>query len=193
MRGGQHPRPSEVPGFDRARAAGILPHVPAMPPRLEVRPSARATFAPVPWFALGIIALPLAINRVLGSVLPSPAVTGLGLAAALGLVVAVVLRLRSVGDQALAEFLAGYTTLPLTLGTFWFDADPGGWLHGFRIGWDHSALWRLDGHGRVLSPPQRRDDPPGMYPSPTHPGNLELWTGSQWGYHRARSPVVETE
>jgi len=184
-----HPRPQEVPGFDRARAAGILPRVPAVPPRLYVRPSARAAFVPVPWLALGMIAVPLVIGRLLGSVLPGPAVAGLALASALGLAVAAVLRLRRVGDQAVAEFLAGYTTLPLTLGTFWFDTDPGGWLHGFRIGWDHSALWHLDGHGGVLSPPSAGTTPPGMYPSPAHPGMLELWTGNQWGHHRTRSPI----
>lgn len=53
-----------------------------------------------------------------------------------------------------------------------------------RTPWDHSALWHLDGStGRVLRPPHGGGDPPGMYPSPTRPGTLELWTGVLWQRH----------
>ena len=31
-------------------------------------------------------------------------------------------------------------------------------------------------------------DPPGMYPSPTRPGSLELWTGVTWLRHLADDP-----
>ncbi|HZK04969.1 MAG TPA: hypothetical protein VFC82_03880 [Actinomycetaceae bacterium] len=177
-------RPHEVPGYFEARAAGLLPEVRQVPPALTVRPTSRAAFAPVPWLAISIIFLPLALDRLLAQVIPEWMAVPVMLATALALATGVAVQLRRVGRQSLAEFRRGYTTLPFTIGTPWFSLKPGGWLTGFRIGWDHRTHWHLDGRtGVPVAAPTVAGDPPGLYPSPHRPGAFELWTGSEWTRH----------
>lgn len=90
------------------------------------------------------------------------------------------------GDVFLEELTAGYTTLPLALGAFWG-------VNNRRVGlnyaepWDFRGVWVLDGRGGVRSAPDREVDPPGLYPSPQRPGQLQVWTGTVWA-RKFRAP-----
>lgn len=178
---GSSPLPWEVPGWDEARAAGLLPVVPDAAPEPSVAPSARTALRDL-WVAVTVVVAVLVLVMVLGG-----SDGRLGLAAVLGLLVAaavgaVVLwsMVRRWGRAVLAETRRGYATATFDLGRFWLRPAPGApWTVGW-VGWDFSGVWVIGTDGSVR-PPSRRDVlAPGFYPSPRGDGLWELWTGSQW-------------
>jgi len=184
-RGRRDVLPRDVPGYAAAVAAGHVPRVPSAPPGLAVRPTARASFHRFVGVALGGVGA-LAIVSLLVRALPLPAAV-LPVALGGGAVAAFLAARRAqarVGVAALAEFRHGYTTLVLDIGGFWFGEGPTTRSGEVRAAWDYRGLWHLDAStGRVIRPPEEGTDPPGMYPSPTRPGCLELWTGATWLGH----------
>jgi hypothetical protein len=77
------------------------------------------------------------------------------------------------------------------MGKFWIGSPDGPITHGW-IQWDWNATWVLDPDGAVRSHPRPDADPPGLYPSPHAPGQLELWTGHQWsGYIPTPRPTPD--
>lgn len=176
-----------MPGYVEAAAAGRLPPVPERPPGLIVQPTARARFNRVVQLALGGV---VALGAVAGLV-DRLALTGAVQAVPLGVLalafLVVLLRaLPAVGQQSLAELQHGYTTLMLQIGGFWYGEGPLTFSLEMRAAWDYRGTWQLDHRdGQVIQGPDRRVDPPGMYPSPNQPGRMELWTGATWLGHYA--------
>jgi hypothetical protein len=106
------------------------------------------------------------------------------LAVSVGLAGALVTVLvRRWGRAQIAELQRGYTTTTFEMGRFWFSAAPDAPITLGWVQWDWSATWVLRSDGTVRSAPSGDGDPPGLYPSHSHGGSLELWTGRQWsGY-----------
>jgi hypothetical protein len=177
--------PRAVPGFAEAVAGGRVPRVPAEPPALGPRPSAQRLFRTL---VLGcVLAVPglLALHWLLVAV-DTPDLGRLVVLVGTSLVLfwALFARLAKVGRRSIEEFRLGYTTLILEWGGFWVGEGRFRVATEMRTPWDYSALWHLDGStGRVIRPPSGTGDPPGMYPSPTRPGSMELWTGVMWQRH----------
>jgi hypothetical protein len=98
-------------------------------------------------------------------------------------ILALAALIRRWGRAQLAELQRGYTTHTFTMGKFWIGRSPDGLItHGW-VQWDWTATWVLTPNGDLRSHPHSDSDPPGLYPSPRTPGQLELWTGHQWsGY-----------
>ena len=181
--------PRQVEGFSSARALGLLPQVPDEPPPLPRRTARRAFYGWAGSIVAGAVVwavLASATAAPLGRALPvaGPVLLVLGSVAAF---VLLFIRLRSwVGDAFLDELAAGYTTLPLTVGAFWgVNREEGA---NYADPWDFRGIWVLDGRGAVRSAPQRDVDPPGLYPSPERPGQLQVWTGKVWA-RKFRSPA----
>lgn len=181
--------PRQVDGFSAAQALGLLPRVPPTPPALPRRTARNAFFTWAGSIVVGAVAwvrLASASADALGRTLPvaGPVLLVLGSAAVF---VLVFIRLRSwVGDVFLDELGAGYTTLPLTIGAFWGVNRREG--VNYAEPWDFRGTWVLDSRGAVRSAPQRDVDPPGLYPSPERPGELQVWTGKVWA-RKFRAPV----
>ena len=117
-----------------------------------------------------------------GGRLPPGAVMTM-LAVAAGGVVAMIVTARRWGRAQLAELQSGYTTTRFVTGRWWFAPAPDAPISLGKIGWDWSGTWVLTPDGTVISAPSTDVDPPGLYPSPNRPGEVELWTGFQWsGY-----------
>lgn len=179
------PLPREVPGYDRARSLGLTPQVPTQPPSLLPGSTAHAAFWG--WLrTLGLLAAGwLVVMVVLGRLGGGTAVVavrllllGVGL---LGFYLLFVRGRARVGRRVEEELTAGYTTLQLQFGGFGVTRQRSRPRHTYREPWDHAGTWVLDPSGRPLREPDRTVDPPGFYPSPNRPGELELWTGSAWG------------
>ena len=160
---------------------GRLPVVPRQPPPLL--PGATADRA----FKVFLLKLVVAVCAVLVLVelvqLPEwpTAVTSL-LVLGLG-VTALVLALRwwqEVGERALTEIEAGYTTMVLTFGLLRSRPHRRWWQTAWRVPWDYRGIWVLRGDGSVSSAPDRSVLPPGWYPSPHRQAERELWTGAAW-------------
>jgi uncharacterized membrane protein YsdA (DUF1294 family) len=144
-------------------------------------------------FMLGCVAafpLYLVVQQVLRMLhVPGFATMAVLVALTVGLFWAMFARLAPIGERSIEEFRLGYTTLILGWGGFWAGEGRFRLDTEMRTPWDYSALWHLDGStGAVIRPPQGHGDPPGMYPSPTRPGSLELWTGVMWLRHFADDP-----
>lgn len=184
------PHPRQVPGYAEAAAAGRLPRAPAQPPGLPVQPTARSLMHRfVVLAAGGTVVLGAVAGLVDRSGLPGPATAGLLGALALAFFVVLLRALPKVGRQSIAELQHGYTTLTLQMGGFWYGEGPLTMPGEMRAAWDYRGAWQLDHRdGRVLRPPDRDVDPPGMYPSPNRPGRMELWTGRVWLGHYAERP-----
>jgi hypothetical protein len=176
------PLPYEVEGFDRAMASGVIRLIPTDPPAVTVLPtSARALRDAGVAFVLasGVVVV---VMLVAGS---GGYLGGLGVAALLGSAAlgfwAVATALKRWGRTLLAELALGYTTTPPGVSASW-------WLGRSAYGrngpqWEWRGLWLLRPDGTVRSAPSRQGVPPGVYPSPSRPGAMELWTGRQWtGY-----------
>lgn len=178
--------PRTVPGYARAVELGLTPHVPASPPSPAGTSSTR--------FILGIVAASVGVLLVvltLANAGRAPAWV-LGVVAAVGLVVVAVLlrRLRSI---MWAEIQAGYCRMDYMVALFSRDPEyrfPANRMRGAP--WDLRGLWRLAEDGSVAAEPDRSVLPPGHYPSPNRPGELELWTGLAWayGYEAPRVPFL---
>lgn len=181
--------PRQVDGFSTAQALGLLPRVPQAPPSLPRRTARKAFFTWAGSIVAGAVAwfvLASASAGPLGRALPvaGPVLLILGSVAVFTLMV---LRLRRwVGDVFLDELGAGYTTLPVTIGTFWGVNRREG--VNYAEPWDFRGTWVLDGRGAIRSTPQRDVDPPGLYPSPERPGELQVWTGKAWA-RKFRTPA----
>jgi len=178
-----HPR--DVPGYAEAAGAGNIPRVGPQPPELSVTPSTRSMFHRLiavtlgGAVGLGVLSLILKTAHVPSVVIPF--VLGAG---ALAVFVAAKETLARMGDQSLAEFRNGYTTLVLSIGGFWLGEGPTNKSGDMRAAWDYSGLWYLNGsNGEVIRPPSLAVDGPGMYPSPHRAGCFELWTGVVWLGH----------
>lgn len=187
-RGLYDPRPRDVPGFADAAATGRLPDVPPAPPAPLPGPTADRAFKLLLLKGAGAVAAVLIAIEVvprlgLGTGGSSLVVLGLGLA----LCWLVLHWLRTVGDRNVEELSRGYTTLVLEYGMFTSTGDRRWQSTSWRVPWDYSGVWVLDGQGRVVKPPQPGSEPPGFYPSPNRPGEDELWTGAAWsGQYRSR-------
>jgi hypothetical protein len=176
------PLPSDVEGYAAAVAAGLTPARPSTPPDITGRPTARNAFRQLATtFAVAVA--PAVLWTVL---LADERIGGKGGAIAYVAILVIayfVVRvpLHRCRDILLEELQAGYTTRTFTQGLFWIPRGPGRSMKGDDvIGWIWDGLWVLDVHGNVVSAPDRSIDPPGLYPSPHRPGQLELWTGCQW-------------
>ena len=182
--------PRQVDGFLAARALKLLPQVPDAPPRPLPGRTARQAFTT--WLvsigvgALGWILFASVFAGLLNRWFPlaGPVLLVLG---AVSVFVLLFVRLRArVGEVFLEELTAGYTTLPLTVGAFWGVNGREG--ANYQEPWDFRGIWVLDGRGTVRSAPDREVDPPGLYPSPERPGQLQVWTGTVWA-RKFRAPA----
>ncbi|MEV6596636.1 hypothetical protein AB0M36_07165 [Actinoplanes sp. NPDC051346] len=162
--------------------------MPSTPPRLTVAPTARAQFRTFVVTTITTFLTALLFVKIL-EWLGAPNVAFMivgGLGGILWLVLICRLQAR-IGDQLVAEFRHGYTTLEWKSGGFWVGEGYTGGTGEDWSRWDCRGLWLLDAKtGAVLRGPVPGGDPPGMYPSPHHPGRWELWTGLQWHGHYDR-------
>lgn len=174
--------PRQVDGYFAARALGLLPQVPEVPPSPLPRRTARRAF--IAWLVsivVGAVAWVLfasVFGGLINRFLPVAGPVLLMLGAAAVFVLLFVLPRARVGDAFLDELAAGYTTLPLTAGAFWGVNGRAG--ANYQDPWDFRGVWVLDGSGVVRSTPDREVDPPGLYPSPERLGQLQVWTGTVW-------------
>lgn len=178
------PNPRQVDGFFAAQQLGLLPRVPEAPPSPLPHRTARGAF--VTWLVSavgGAVAWALFASVLAGPIrrwLPvaGPVLLVLG---AVAVFVLLFLRPRArVGDVFLDELTAGYTTLPVAGGAFWGVNRRRREGINYQAPWDFRGVWVLDGNGGVRSAPDREVDPPGLYPSPERPGQLQVWTGKVW-------------
>lgn len=88
--------------------------------------------------------------------------------------------LRWVGRRVYEELELGYVTLTISFGGFYVGGGRRWSDVGRRAPWDYRGIWVLDSKGHVKSTPDRSVDPPGFYPSPSRPQQLELWSGRGW-------------
>lgn len=180
------PRPRDVPGFAEAVAAGRTPARPAQPPTVLPGTTAHQALVRCGWVLAGAVVLFLGSfafgpenggQATVGEVALMLGATAVGTTA----VVAAIGRFRRV---LLAELAAGYVTTTFLQGSFWLVSRPGPKVGNDVVGWDWDGVWVLTSGGSVVSSPDSGVDPPGFYPSPHRPGELELWTGFQWlGVH----------
>jgi hypothetical protein len=176
------PRPREVAGFAAAASAGVSPARPSTPPQIDGRPTAHRAFIRLAATLGGSTAATIICLLLM----PDNRVAGKGAIAffatmAIGYV-ATRASLRRFRAIFLDELQAGYTTKTFTQGLFWIPRRGAGrktWGDDV-VGWDWDGLWVLDAQGNVISAPDPSADPPGLYPSPHIPGQLELWTGYRW-------------
>lgn len=176
------PEPRDVEGFADAVSAGVTPARPATPPRIAGRPTARRAF--IVLATTFCVAAAVAIACLV--MLPGGRVAGWGAVAFFAVLAIGYLATRAslhrFRDTFLTELHAGYATTTFTQGLFWIPRRGSGrrtWGDDV-VGWNWDGLWVLDVHGNVVSAPDRSLDPPGLYPSPHRPGQLELWTGYRW-------------
>ncbi|MFC7360940.1 hypothetical protein [Nocardioides astragali] len=180
---GRGPHPTEVAGYERARTLGLLPSVPAEPPSPVVFSSMKAMWGFVA-FTFGMFPfMPLAD----GPIIVIPVLLGFtGIVA--GILVTSRLQLR--------EFEAGYARIELMIGSAVGRRIRFQGAAGVASGpeWDLRGLWLLDRHDRPVRPPVEGVMPPGYYPSPSRPGQLEYWTVRDWteAYQQPAVPFLET-
>lgn len=177
------PLPCDVPGFAQAKAHGLTPRVPATPPR----PGTRTTAAELRRLAVPgavCVAAWLATLFLAGDddSLDPAGIGWVVAVAALGVLVTG-WAVRRVGATLIAELQAGYTTVTFESGRWWVSRLDRPMKHRGHTGWDWSGTWVLKADGRVVAAPRQGVEPPGLYPSPRRPGELELWTGFQWTAH----------
>lgn len=175
-------RPREVPGFAEAAASGVVPARPSSPPRLLPGTSAHQALIHCGLALAGaavLVLTALALGPESGGQASWGAVALMLGATAVG-ITAVVLAIGRFRRALLRELEAGYVTTTFHQGTFWFANRPGPAVGNDVVGWEWSGVWVLNSSGEVVSAPDPNADPPGFYPSPHHPGRLELWTGAQW-------------
>ena len=187
------PRPRDVPGFAEAAAAGLTPARPSGPPGLLQGTTAHRALVRCGVVLAGA-ALLVVVALTLGPENGGQA-TVQDVAVMLGATVvgiaAVVVAIRRFRRVLLAELGAGYVTTTFHQGMFWFVNRPGPAVGDDVVGWDWAGVWVLTSDGAVVSGPDPDADPPGFYPSPNRPGQLELWTGSQWiGVHASAGAAL---
>lgn len=172
------PMPRQVAGFDHAMANGLVPVVPAAAPEPAGALSATDVSMNMVYGFVGcgvaFVLVSLLANQF-GLLVVSPLF--IAVLAAFGYVLFKMPR-ETVGSY-LAETQLGYTTTKGVVQTGLRDTTELPLKH-VMLPWDFSGVWRLDSQGSVVTPPDRRFDPPGYYPSPHLPGKYELWTGVMW-------------
>ena len=180
------PLPRDVPGFAEAVAAGVTPVRPSCPPSLLSGTTSHQALVRC-GVVLAAAALLVVVAIVLGpenggqATVPALLLILGATAAGIAAMVAAVRRFRRV---LLAELAAGYVTTTFHQGLFWLVKGPGPRVGNDVVGWVWDGVWVLTSTGSVTSGPDLNVDPPGLYPSPNSPGQLELWTGFQWtGVH----------
>lgn len=166
------PHPDEVPGYARAVELGLTPRVPGTPPELVCPPAHRGVLSAA---CLGLLSI--VVTVISGSVWCLVLVF-----AAFAWIIRVVRRMQV---RERLEVAAGYRLAKWRAGTWGGDPErryPAG--KGMAAApWDLRGLWFLDERGGVVAEPDRSVLPPGMYPSPNRPGELEMWTGRGWMYN----------
>lgn len=168
--------PRLVPGFDQARDLGMLPRVPETAPA-PVTIDSRRVLLTAAGTAFGALVLVLVLVNGAGA---PPWLLGIVSLAGIAAVAALLVRARSVMWQ---EIQAGYCRMDDMVALFSRDPEhrfPANRMRGAP--WDLRGLWQLGADGTVVRPPDRSVLPPGLYPSPHRPGELELWTGVAWAY-----------
>lgn len=180
------PRPRDVPGFAEATAAGVTPARPSRPPSLLPGTTSHQALVRCGVVLAGaalLVAAAIALGPENGGQATVPALAMMLGATAVG-IAAVVVAIRRFRRVLLAELAAGYVTTTFHQGLFWVVNSPGPTWGNDVVGWVWDGVWVLTSAGSVVSGPDPNVDPPGLYPSPNRPGQLELWTGSQWtGVH----------
>ncbi|VXC29108.1 hypothetical protein [Nocardioides sp. AX2bis] len=181
--------PRDVPGFERAAELGLLPQVPPSPPEPVAPNSRHLLLASVGAATAGVLTVLVAAGP-----LDAPGwALGLLSAAVVGVVGAVLLMIRGAQWK---ELQAGYCRLDHMVASFARDHEVRFPASGMRgAPWDLQGLWRLDDAGSVQRAPVPHVLPPGHYPSPNRPGELELWTGEVWAYlyRQPRTSFLPTE
>jgi len=170
------PDPRAVPGYDRAVELGLTPRVPERPPAPVTLNSRRLLLGTVVVSFGCLVVLLTLVSRV---ELPGWAY-GLAATAGVALVAALLLVHRRV---TWLEIQAGYCRMDVMVALFSRDPEhrfPASRMRGAP--WDLRGLWRLADDGTVVRAPVEGVLPPGRYPSPHRPGQLELWTGEAWAY-----------
>jgi len=164
-----------VPGYADAVTAGLTPARPSRPP--SILPGMTAQQAMVRCLVLEVatVFVPVIVGLVT-DMRPIGLLLGAGAAG----VVAVLFAIGRFRRILLAELAAGYVTTTFHQGMFWFVDRPGARWGNDVVGWVWDGVWVLTSAGTVVSAPDPDVEPPGMYPSPNRPGQLELWTGTQW-------------
>lgn len=181
------PRPRDVPGFIEAAAAGVTPPRPSRPPSLLSGPTAHQALVRcgvVLAAAAAMVAVAIAFGPTNGNQATATALLMMlgATAVGVGAIIAAIGRFRR---ALLAELAAGYVTTTFYQGLFWMVQGPGPKVGSEFVAWIWDGVWVLTSAGGVVSAPDPDVDPPGFYPSPNSPGQLELWTGLQWsGVHR---------
>ncbi|MFN2538788.1 MAG: hypothetical protein ABR549_11690 [Mycobacteriales bacterium] len=182
--------PREVHGYPQALATGVVRPVPASPPPLLPGRTANNLFrmwllslagGGLLWFVLysGVQRIPSSHSGLRSLLL---------LTISRGVCFGMLAPLTLVGNRNVEEFAHGYTTLRLQLGSFYMRFSFTRTRRQQSPPWDYSGIWVLDDRGRVLAPPDPAVDPPGFFPSPNRPGQLELWTGVCWSGHFRQLP-----
>ncbi|MCL3837995.1 hypothetical protein [Aeromicrobium duanguangcaii] len=175
--------PRTVPGFARAVELGLTPQIPAEPPT-PVTSNSRHLLLAIAGTSFGLLLVVLLLAN--GTQAP-PWLLGVVSAVVFAVVVAMFVRLRRIMWD---EIMAGYCRIDYMVALFSRDPEyrfPANRMRGAP--WDLRGLWRLADDGSVVVEPDRSVLPPGRYPSPNRPGQLELWTGSAWAY-RYEEPRV---
>ncbi len=177
----RRPAPDEVPGYARAVELGLTPQVPATTPALVCPPSYAGVLSTA-LLALGTSVVAV-VTTAWWSILLIAAVF-----------VRVIFVLRGMQCREQLEVAAGYRLVEWRSGGW--GRDPEGRFGegmGFKAApWDLRGLWHLDAGGKVLAEPDRSVLPPGRYPSPNRPGEMELWSGAVWmyGYETPAEPFL---
>ncbi len=172
----QGPNPRTVPGFETAAALGLTPRVPDQPPAPVVMNSSHLLLGAVATSFAGIALLLVTVSKL--------NLPGWQIGAVATGVVGVVLALLVWHRQLMwAEIMAGYCRMDYMVALFSRDREgrfPASRMKGAP--WDLSGLWLLGNNDEVVRQPVPGVLPPGRYPSPNRPGELELWTGLAWAY-----------
>jgi hypothetical protein len=128
--------------------------------------------------AIGRFFAAIAATLIIGRILPGGI---LMLPVMFGLCYWIYLGWKAYVQVMLKELLLGYTTSPFIVGgTKLFSGRRWQGLPPRTIPWNYAGVWELDGQGNVISAPDHKTPPPGIYPSATKEGVWELWTGTVW-------------
>lgn len=167
----RRPLPRDVPGFGEAVRLGLVPAVPPTPPALVCPPSYR-----------GVVQTAVLVGLAMVAVIVLPSWWALGIVPVT--VVGFLRMVRTLRERERLEVAAGYRLVEWRAGTW--GRDPDGRFAAstglMAAPWDLRGLWHLDARGDVVAPPDPSVLPPGHYPSPNRPGQLEMWTGAAWMY-----------
>ena len=175
------PLPRHVDGFERAARTEQTPLRPTTAPQLLPGPTARQIRQPQKWALYGMFVWFPALLLFKG---PLDQINEFLILVPIFGYIALLLhtlftRNGPFRSKLLLEMQAGCTTDPIDAGDLW-KAKETGRRDKRSLLWDCSGCWVLSSDGEVISEPDLAADPPGIYPSPHHPGKREPWTGVEW-------------